>query len=289
MSITEARRRGSLIPDERVPLSGRAGPARTATGEDDANSFAFEQVFAHLLPFQFPDGLTPGDTSHPLAPIMATGGLVFPYNPTVSEGISVKYDQIELTHTNESYYAYKGTDNVRISITDAKWTCDTFENAVYALSVLHFFRSYSFMDFGRFKTGRPPSPMWFSAYGNYAFRRVPCFMETANWSFPNDVDYVGIPEFGSPEYTSRTLQRRRNASGKYTWLPVVFNVSSISLIVQHAPSYWTNWSLDDYYSGAMLRCDGTFHKIGPDPEAGDAVGVGVGNAKRVSRGLPDGF
>jgi len=225
-------------------------------------SYAFEHVFATLTPFQFPaDALG----SHPLAPIRNTGGLVFPYNPVISEGISVKYDQIELAHSNESFYSYKGTDNVRITMSDAVWTCDTFSNAVYALSVLHFFRSYSMMDFGRFKTGRPPSPMWFSAYGNYAYNRVPCLLEKADWSFPNDVDYVGVPEFGSPEYNSGILQTNRNATGNYTWMPVKFTVSAISLLVQHAPTYWTNFNLTDYWSGKMLRRDGNFHTIGPSP------------------------
>lgn len=128
------------------------------------------------------------------------------------------------------------------------------------MSVLHFMRSYSFMDFGNFRTGRPPSPMWFSAYGNYAFYKVPVLLEKADWSFPNDVDYVGIPEFGSSEYIERRLQTKRNASGNYTWLPMKFTISSISLIVQHSPRYWTNWSLDDYRSGEMLKKDGkSFH------------------------------
>lgn len=241
----------------------------TQTGTTTGQSFSFEQMFAVLTPFQFPDDIASGSATHPLFPIFQTGGVVFPYNPTISEGVNVRYDKIDLTHTNESYHAYQGTDNVRISISDAVWTCDTFSNAVYALSVRHFFRSYSLMDFGRFKTGRPPSPMWFSAYGNYAFNRVPCLMEKADWSFPNDVDYVGIPEPGSPEYQQGIVQTNRSATGRYTWLPVKFMINSISLIVQHAPTYWTNFSLADYYSGAMLnRGDGTFHQINPPPVPG---------------------
>lgn len=240
-----------------VSISGSSG------GGSSEPSFAFEQVYARLIPFQYPDS-----GAAALAPIAATGGLVFPYNPSISEGVAINYDQIDLTHTNESYYAWKNTENVKITISDATWTCDTFENAIYALSVLHFLRSMSFMDFGRFKTGRPPSPMWFSAYGNYAFNRVPVLMNKADWTFPNDVDYVGVPEPGTDEYKSGVLQTNRGASGKYTWLPVIFKVSSISLIVQHSPTYWTNWSLDDYWTGKMLERGG-FHITGPTP--GDAT------------------
>jgi len=200
---------------------------------------------------------------HALAPIFATNGLVFPYNPTISESISVKYDAMELTHTNESFHVYRGTDNVRINISDSQWTCDTFDNAVYALSALHFFRTYSQMDFGIGRTGRPPSPMWFSAYGNYAFHRVPVLMEKADWSFPADVDYVGIPEFGTPEYIARTLLYERNNSTQYTWLPMIFKVSSIALVVQHSPSFWSNWNLDMYRSGELLRQRKNFHITNP--------------------------
>lgn len=201
---------------------------------------------------------------HALWPIFMTNGLVFPYNPAISENVQVNYESIDLTHTNESYYSYKNTSNVRITLSSSVWTCDTFDNAIYALAALHFFRTYSRMDFGRGRTGRPPSPMWFSAYGNYAYHRVPVLFEKADWSFPNDVDYVGIPEPGSTEYRSRRLNLKRTSSGdstnnRYTWLPMKFEVSSISLLVQHTPRYWTNWNLDDYRSGAMLRTRGSFH------------------------------
>lgn len=198
---------------------------------------------------------------HALAPIFETGGLVFPYNPSISERVSVKYDAVELTHSNESYHVYRSTDNVRITISEAVWSCDTFSNAVYALSVLHFFRSYSQMDFGRNRTGRPPSPMWFSAFGNYAFHRVPVLLESADWSFPHDVDYIGIPEFGSAEYASGQLKYERTADGNYTWLPMLFKIPSIQLVVQHSPRYWINYSLDDYRSGAMLRDRKSFHVV----------------------------
>ena len=299
MGIRITAERASELITRNSPVNIPSSPSRVDVGTaaqqpgtgnvQNTPTYAFEQVAAILTPFDLknlpladetPLG-GPGDaadaeavaqyqrnrqeavdrlTTQPLFPIFQTNGLVFPYNPTINEGINVKYDTFELTHTNESYYAYRGTDNVRINLTDCVWTCDTFDNAIYTMSVLHFMRAYSFMDFGNFRTGRPPSPMWFSAYGNYAFYKVPVLLEKADWSFPNDIDYIGIPEFGSSEYLERRLQTKRNASGNYTWLPMKFTISSISLIVQHSPRYWTNWSLDDYRSGEMLKKDGkSFH------------------------------
>lgn len=206
-----------------------------------------------------------------LWPIFMTNGLIFPYNPTISENVSVNYDSVELTHSNEAYFAYKSTNNVRINLSNAVWTCDTFDNAIYALAALHFFRTYSMMDFGRGQTGKPPSPMWFSAYGDYAYNRVPVLFEKADWSFPNDVDYVGIPQPGTTEYQDRRLNLKRqegsaslgNIDNRYTWLPMKFEVSGISLVVQHSPKYWSNWNLADYRSGAMLTTRGSFHAQRP--------------------------
>ena len=216
-----------------------------------ANMSEFGQTLRSVA--QTANGQRSTSDDHALFPIFLTNGLVFPYNPQISENISVKYDAVDLTHTNESFYVYRGTDNRRINIGEAVWTCDTFDNAIYAMSVIHFLRTYSQMDFGAGRTGRPPSPMWFSAYGNYAFHRVPVLMEKADWSFPPDVDYVGIPEFGSPEYKGRQLKYRRDNSTRYTWLPMKFTVSAISLVVQHSPRFWTNWNLDMYRSGEMVR------------------------------------
>jgi len=233
------------------------------SGISKTPSFAFEHVAATLTPFDLPSLDSPA-----LRPILNTNGLVFPYNPVISESVSVKYNSIDLTHSNESYYAYQSTENVRINISNAVWTCDTFDNAIYAMSALHFLRSYSLMDFGVGNSGRPPSPMWFNAYGNYGFHRVPVLFEKADWSFPNDVDYVGIPELDSAEYEGRLIQRSRSVEGNYTWMPMKFEVSSISLIVQHSPAYWVNFTLEDYKSGAMVRRDQrSFHDVPKTSEA----------------------
>jgi len=230
-------------------------------------SFAFEHTAATLTPFDISDLAD----KEALLPIYYSNGLVFPYNPSISESVSIKYNSIDLVHSNESYYAYNATENVRINISDAVWTCDTFDNALYALSVLHFLRAYSLMDFGVGQSGKPPSPMWFNAYGNYAFYRVPVLFEKADWTFPNDVDYVGIPEPGTPEYDNRELATTKSAGDSYTWLPVKFTVSSISLIVQHSPAYWVNFDLEDYKSGAMVRRDrGNFHDV--PKNGGEAFG-----------------
>jgi hypothetical protein len=200
--------------------------------------------------------------SHPLYPLTLTNGLVFPYNPTISEALGIKYDTVELIHTNESVNAYKGTDNVRISLSDCVWTAETFDMAVYTLGVIHFLRSYSLMDFGRRSgTGRPPSPMWFYAYGQYLYYQVPVLIERVEFSLPIDVDYVGVPNPGTDAYNNQTLQYSTtqalnsflNQTGQYTWIPMKFTVGSITMVVQHSIAYWTQtFSLDDFKAGNLI-------------------------------------
>lgn len=297
-------------------------PTTSSTVTNEAvNSYAFERVAAILQPFdgfqnfgqygaQPPSGLgslastattnfvgTSTSSGTPLDPIMATGGLLFPFNPAISEGVNVAYEPMKVVHSNESYYVYQSTENQQINLGDCVWVADTFANARYVLAVIHFLRAYSFMDFGRGRTGKPPSPMWFSAYGHYGFDRVPVLMQKADWTWPSneEVDYVGIPEPGTPEWNSCQLASSPAGAGltstglptsqlpsslqgaassvmgtpttPYTWVPVKFKVNAISLIVQHSPQYWLSFNLDDYRSGAMLKQRGGFH-IALPPKSG---------------------
>lgn len=220
---------------------------------------AFEKVAAVLQPF---DAMN-YTGNHPLAPIAATGGLLFPFNPSIREGIAVNYDAMKITHSNEAYHIYQHTENTTIDIADAVWTADTFQNAVYALSVIHFFRSHTMMDFGRGRSGKPPSPFWFSAYGNYAYWKVPVLLKNVSFEFPklDDMDYVGIPEPGTAAWNDCSLKQGSPSNGdQHTWIPIKFTVSTISLVVQHTPRYWIGFNLDQYRSGEMLKLNGSFHK-----------------------------
>ena len=204
------------------------------------------------------------DPSHPLYPLTLTNGLVFPYNPTISESLGTRYDTTELIHANESIHTFKNSENVRITLSECIWTAETWDQAVYALGVIHFFRSYRLMDFGRGKTGRPPSPMWFSAYGNYLYTNVPVLIERVEMAFPADVDYVGVPNPGTINYQDQTLSFSTSAAlsttsslisqaGDFTWIPIKFTVSSISMVVQNSVKYWTTtFDLADFKAGKLV-------------------------------------
>lgn len=204
-----------------------------------------------------------GPTS-PLYPLTLTNGLVFPYNPTISESLGTRYDTTELIHANESIHTFKNNENVRITLSECIWTSETWDQAVYTLGVIHFFRSYRLMDFGQGKSGRPPSPMWFSAYGNYLYTNVPVLIERVEMAFPADIDYVGVPNPGTTSYQNQVLQYSTSASsgtsnslisqtGDFTWIPIKFTVSAISMVVQNSVQYWTQeFDLTMFKNGQLI-------------------------------------
>lgn len=220
---------------------------------------SIEQSVVKIIPFDMA-GIT---ESSPLWPIVQTGGLVAHYSPTISENITVNYSTSgEIVHSNESFNVYKSTENRRIEIGEMTFTADTTENARYVLAVIHFFRSYSLMDQGRGRTGKPPSPMWISAYGPGAFDRVPALLSSGSLNWPNNVDYVAVTN--SPSKTSlKETPRGSNGvpvplsrpetqlSGDVTWVPIKMTVS-MSFIVQHSPKYWLGFNLTDFKNGRML-------------------------------------
>lgn len=209
-------------------------------------------------------------SSHPLFPLTQTGGLVFPYNPVISEGLGIKYEVTDLVHTNENIHAFRNTDNVRITLSDCVWTAETFDRAIYTLGVIHFFRSYRLMSFGRGDqspsgiagTGAPPSPMWFSAYGDYMYNMVPVLIERVDFTFPHDVDYVGVPNPGTSAYNDQQLEYATSLGSSfglasqsegYTWIPIKFTIGAIVMVVQHSVSYWTRtFNLNDFKSGLLI-------------------------------------
>lgn len=238
---------------------------------------SLEHSIAKLEPFDLDD-----IPSGPLTPIKRTKGLNFQYSPDISETIKINYATAgDIVHSNENYHVYKNTDNRRISLSGITFTADTIENARYLLAAIHFFRSYSLMDYGSGKSGRPPAPMWFSAYGPQSFERQPVLMEQVEIKFDKDVDMVGIPTGGSVSSTrgatriipavvdgqvnrvfadanqARAIEQGVQQAGSrsdYTWVPVKLEIGSVQFIVQRSPKYWKNqFGLDDYRSGRLLK------------------------------------
>jgi hypothetical protein len=205
---------------------------------------SIEQYAAKLVPFDF-DELAGelADESHPLHPIYNTGGLLLPITPNITESTNINYDSVEIPHTNEAFNVYRGTSNREISLGNVIFPCDTSENARYGLAAIHFFRTYSLMDFGVSRSGRPPSPMFFSAFGKYMFDSVPVLLKGYSMNL-SDMEIDQIPA--------------TNPDGDdFSWLPVKLNIGDLQLTVQHSPNYWRGvdggFSLQDFRNGSLVN------------------------------------
>jgi len=243
---------------------------------------------ARLKPFDFDAVMAGVGKRHVLYPLKATDGLVFPYTPTISENLSVNYDSLSPTHSNEGYQVYQNTSNTEISLSNCVFTCDTIDNGQYALAALHFFRTYTKMDFGVDRSGsgayapasgRPPSPMWFSAMGKFGYSEIPVVLKSASVNtLDPEIDSVPVPHPGQEPYVlndrethnlkdfaaqlevmnERTRDYKFRATGpdaNVTYLPMKLVFGSVNLSVQHRPLYWKSFSLKDYRSGKLLLQD----------------------------------
>ncbi|MAZ56863.1 hypothetical protein CL653_03660 [bacterium] len=202
---------------------------------------SIEASAVRLKPFDFDTNIAGVGENHPLYPLIETDGVVFPFTPTVVEQVQINYDKQEFTHSNEGYMTYNNTSNRQIAISNIVFPCDTEENGKYALAVIHFFRTYSFMDFGADSTGKPPSPMWFYGFGSMLYNKVPVLMAGTDFTLSDqEMDHMAIT----------------GIDGSTQWLPAKLSLGGITLTVQHTPSYWrggdSNVSLEAYRNGSLI-------------------------------------
>lgn len=136
-------------------------------------------------------------TSPVLAPLKDSGGLVFPYTPQITMASSAKYSQIETTHTNYTFQAFKNSDPGNITITAAMNVEDSTQG-LYWIAAAHYLRSLTKMFAGLDpKAGNPPPVVFLNGYGNYMFKNVPVVVTAFSCTLPNDCDYISVPVVGS--------------------------------------------------------------------------------------------
>lgn len=131
------------------------------------------------------------DNNTLLKPLKASGGVVFPYMPTIQTSYNADYESTELTHSNYRGQFYKSSYVGDVQITGTFTAQDTAE-ANYLLAVIHFFRSVTKMFYGAKDPlrGAPPPLVYLIGLGQYQFNNQPCVVKTFNYSMPNDCDYI---------------------------------------------------------------------------------------------------
>jgi len=226
-----------------------------------------------------------------LAPLAASGGVVFPYMPNITTSYNANYDQTDLTHSNYRGQFYKSSYVGDINISGEFTAQDTAE-ANYLLAVIHFFRSVTKMFYGAKDSfrGTPPPLVYLMGLGQYQFNNQPCVVKTFNYSMPNNCDYIRTkpnnynvnlgdrqtkPQTSSNPFMA-VIDRLKNAGLKKGALPTVpsqtlldlqsvYNIDnatyvptrcevSITLMpIQTRNQQSTLFNMEEYASGQLLK------------------------------------
>lgn len=180
------------------------------------------------------DGLDPSENL--LAPLLETGGVLFPYTPTINFTHSVNYTNLQPTHANTDYMLYQNTPSVKFNI-DGQFSAQTEEEALYLLSAMHFFRTVSKMRFGAKdpKRGLAPPVCRLNGYGSYMFNDLPVVITEFSMDMPPNVQHVTV-EF----------------NGEKNWVPSL-TTFHIQCVVQQTPrAHREEFSWSDFASGKLI-------------------------------------
>ena len=227
-----------------------------------------------------------------LAPLAASGGVVFPYMPNITTSYNANYDQTDLTHSNYRGQFYKSSYVGDINISGEFTAQDTAE-ANYLLAVIHFFRSVTKMFYGAKDSfrGTPPPLVYLIGLGQYQFNNQPCVVRTFNYSMPNNCDYIRTKpnnynvnlgdrqtktQTGSSNPFTAVLDRLRNAAlpkgalpnvpaqtlldlqsinmiDNSTYVPTRCEISITLMPIQTRNQQSTLFNMKEYASGQLLK------------------------------------
>lgn len=174
------------------------------------------------------------------SPLKETGGVLFPYTPTIAISHRANYDVEAMVHTNYStaYYVNSTVDNIGIQ---AQFTCQTPDEAAYVASMMHFFSTATKMFYGQGSNiGAPPPVLFLDGHGKAFLDHVPVVIKDFDVTFPNDMDYIST---------------RDNSFGDVipdTMIPVVLAVNINLIPVYSRQNISQNFGLEKFAKGSLM-------------------------------------
>jgi len=164
-----------------------------------------------------------------------TGGVVFPIQPNLTLSTKANYTNIEPTHNNYPFMAYKNSQVDEINIS-GKFIAETETDAAYWIAATTFFKTATKMFYGQGENaGNPPVICQLNGYGSNVFENIPVVVKSFSVTFPEDVNYVKCTKFSAA-----------------TWVPIL---STVNVIVQ--PIYnradLRKFDLKKYAAGKMVN------------------------------------
>lgn len=204
-----------------------------------------------------------------LAPLAATGGVIFPYTPQIQVTYAAQYDNTPLTHSNYKVHMYSSSSVENVQVT-GDFTAQDGGEAAYMLAVIHFFRSTTKMFYGNDALrGTPPPLCFISGIGEYHFNNHPLAVTSFSMSLPSDVDYIQIGSSGAPKGNNPSAYSAGPSnlgpgggpaapdfsaqSGEKTFVPVKMQISVAGIPVMSRTDVSNRFSLQGYATGELLK------------------------------------
>jgi hypothetical protein len=175
------------------------------------------------------------DESLVMEPLVGTGGMIWPYLPTITMSHSASYDVIQTTHTNYPFYAYKNSQVDDISIA-GQFTVQSQDEALYWLAAVHFLKTVTKMYFGQgANLGNPPPICTLNGYGDFVYKNVSIIIKSFNVTLDKECDYIAT-QVGSTDIT---------------YVPTISNITVVASPV-YSRSKIKSFNLTDFSTGKLI-------------------------------------
>lgn len=175
-------------------------------------------------------------------PLVGTGGMVFPYLPSITMSSTANYDSTAPAHSNYPILSYKNSQVDDIQIQGA-FTVQSQDEALYWLATMHFLRTITKSYFGQGPNlGNPPPICTLNGYGDFVYKNVSVVVKSFNITLGQDCDYISVQV---------NAGRSTKAGQNVSYVPTM---SSISVTV--APVYsrgkMKNFNLTEFAKGTLI-------------------------------------
>jgi len=194
--------------------------------------------------------------------LVETGGLCFPFTPTIIMSHQASYNAITPVHSNYPFFAYQNSSVDQMTITGQFYVQNSLEGE-YWLGALHYLRSITKMFYGEGSNqGAPPPVVKLNGYGDYVFKDVPVIITNFTLDMPTDVDYIAVnmAKIGEPtgETTGGPPNKNKvvtDTAGQIAYCPVESQVTVTAQPI-YSRSDVEKFSLDKFAKGGYLGAGG---------------------------------
>lgn len=202
-----------------------------------------------IIPQWYIDNLFPSKPSYFVDQVERSGGIVFPYTPTISYETKADYSNQHPMHSNYALHFYKNSSVSNISLS-AKFTVQNDNDAGMYLTVKHLLTALTKMrtandDFG----GAPPPVCRLNAYGDYMFRNVPVAVGSVKIELPDNVDYYLI-KTDSKYAKNDPLNAAAYTFGENNFVPTNSTIS-LTLVPMYSRNEMLNYGVGQFLNGTL--------------------------------------